>query len=358
MKHFFMKILPAVFIIMCLSACGKFETNNDKIAASKQPTETELTEPSIDSGEKAGVVSLSPSEMEKQNGQIEYIKKVPSKYYSKCKNMGKVEKVNYESRDYMSDEKREIKKTAFVYKPFGYNQNDINKKYNILYLLHGWKMTAGDFFDDSKSDIVNILDNMIEAGEIEPLIVVSATFDMDNKPQSLKKSAMQVAVFHKELRNDLIPYIEKHYNSYAEDTTEEQLKASRGHRAFGGFSLGAITTWHQFIHNLDYIKYFVPMSGGCLIDAKDGVIYRSVETADYIEDIMGIGKWNKNDYRIYQGIGTSDSVWKQIDRQIREMMKREMFTQDNFHYSIIKGGKHNIDACEQFLYYALKDFFG
>ena len=36
--------------------------------------------------------------------------------------------------------------------------------------------------------------------------------------------------------------------------TEEGLQASREHRAFGGFSLGAVTTWYQFIYNLDYIK--------------------------------------------------------------------------------------------------------
>jgi hypothetical protein len=30
---------------------------------------------------------------------------------------------------------------------------------------------------------------------------------------------------------------------------------SREHRAFGGFSLGSVTTWHQFIFNNDIIKY-------------------------------------------------------------------------------------------------------
>lgn len=28
----------------------------------------------------------------------------------------------------------------------GYDEADPGKRYNILYLMHGWHMTAGDFF--------------------------------------------------------------------------------------------------------------------------------------------------------------------------------------------------------------------
>ncbi|MGI6010324.1 MAG: hypothetical protein ACOX8H_02335 [Ruminococcus sp.] len=48
-------------------------------------------------------------------------------------------------------------KPAWVYLPYGYDENDTDIRYNILYLMHGQTMTAGDFLDEGKSDLVNIL---------------------------------------------------------------------------------------------------------------------------------------------------------------------------------------------------------
>lgn len=48
--------------------------------------------------------------------------------------------------------------------------------------MHGWSMQAGDFFDRKKGNLVNLLDRMIENKDIQPLIVVSATFDVLNQP--------------------------------------------------------------------------------------------------------------------------------------------------------------------------------
>ena len=87
--------------------------------------------------------------------------------------------------------------------------------------MHGWTMTAGDFFQSSQNDIVNMLDNMIEKGDIPPVIVVCVTFD--------------ASVFHRDLRDNLIPAIESQFHTYALDVTEEGIQASRNHRAFGGF---------------------------------------------------------------------------------------------------------------------------
>ena len=128
---------------------------------------------------------------------------------------------------------------------------------------------------------MNILDNMIASGDIPPVIVVSATFDAENQPQSFSRSVEELSVFHNDLRENLMPYIEERFHTYAEDVTEEGFEASREHRAFGGFSLGAVTTWYQFIYNLDYIKNFVPMSGDCWIIRTYGGRDYPVETVDY-----------------------------------------------------------------------------
>ena len=290
--------------------------------------------------------------------QTEYISAVPEEYFAPSGHHGQVVEVTYDSRDYTDAAEPAIQKTAYVYLPYGYDEADQETRYDVLYLMHGWTMTAGDFFDPAQSGIVSMLDHMVENGDIPPTIVVCATFDAQNQPQDFSRSVEELSVFHRDLRENLIPYVESHYHTYAEDVTEEGLRASREHRAFGGFSLGAVTTWYQFIYNLDYIKYFVPMSGDCWIMGTYGGLYQPVETVDYLEQVIADGGWSGNDFYIYQGIGTSDPIWNQTDSQIQEMLTRELFTPENLHYAIIEGGRHDVDACERYLYHALQNFFG
>ena len=291
-------------------------------------------------------------------GQTEYISVVPEEYFAPSDHPGQVVEITYDSRDYTDTAEPAIPKTAYVYLPYGYDEADQETRYDVLYLMHGWTMTAGDFFNTAQSGIVSMLDHMVENGDIPPVIVVCATFDAQNQSQGFSRSVEELSVFHRDLRENLIPYVESHYHTYAEDVTEEGLRTSREHRAFGGFSLGAVTTWYQFIYNLDYIKYFVPMSGDCWIMGTYGGRNYPVETVDYLEQVVADGGWSGDDFYIYQGIGTSDPIWDQTDSQIQEMLTRDLFTAENLHYAIIEGGRHDIDACERYLYHALQTFFG
>ena len=291
-------------------------------------------------------------------GQTEYISVVPEEYFAPSDHPGQVVEITYDSRDYTDTAEPAIPKTAYVYLPYGYDEADQETRYDVLYLMHGWTMTAGDFFNTAQSGIVSMLDHMVENGDIPPVIVVCATFDAQNQSQGFSRSVEELSVFHRDLRENLIPYVESHYHTYAEDVTEEGLRTSREHRAFGGFSLGAVTTWYQFIYNLDYIKYFVPMSGDCWIMGNYGGRNYPVETVDYLEQVVADGGWSGDDFYIYQGIGTSDPIWDQTDSQIQEMLTRDLFTAENLHYAIIEGGRHDIDACERYLYHALQTFFG
>ena len=59
-----------------------------------------------------------------------------------------------------------------------------------------------------------------------------------------------------ELVNDLIPAVEGRYHTYAETTDREGIEVSRSHRAIGGFSMGAVTTWYAFDETLNAFRYF------------------------------------------------------------------------------------------------------
>ena len=333
-----------VFTLLSLTACGSEDGTGQY-----QPEQTTQT------AEAAG--NMDREETASQ-AQTEYISTVPEEYFAPSGHPGQVVEITYDSRDYTDPAEPAIQKTAYVYLPYGYDETDEDTRYNILYLMHGWTMTAGDFFDPAQSGIVPMLDHMVENGDIPPVIVVCATFDAQNQSQGFSRSVEELSVFHRDLRENLIPYVESRYHTYAQDVTEEGLRASRAHRAFGGFSLGAVTTWYQFIYNLDYIQYFLPMSGNCWIMGTYGGRNYPVETVDYLEQVVADGGWDGNDFCIYQGIGTSDPIWDQTDSQIQEMLTRNLFTAENLHYAIIEGGRHDIDACERYLYHALQSFFG
>lgn len=291
---------------------------------------------------------------EAENTMTEYTAAIPAGYFTPAAQRGTLEKIEYQTKDYTRNDGKTIIKPAYVYLPYGYDPNDAETRYDILYLMHGWTMTAEDFAQDA---MCTLFDNMISHGDIPPMIIVSATFDAENASQSFGRSVNEIAVFHEDFRKDLVPAVEGRYHTWAADTTEEALKASRTHRAFGGFSLGAVTTWYEFVYDLDIVGSFLPMSGDCWILQTYGGLYQPVETVDYLERVIDEGGWRETDFMIYEGIGTSDGIWDQTDSQIQEMFTRPTFTANNLRYGIKRNGRHDLNACAEYIYNALPLFF-
>ena len=181
---------------------------------------------------------------------------VPAKYdEEEPKQAGTVEEIVYDTKAYATDE-RIVKKTAYVYLPYGYSKD---KQYNILYLMHG---TGDDEKYWLKTNPYNktMLDNMIADRDIEPLIVVTPTFYVeDDCADDLDQLTYS---FAKELRNNLMPEIESVYSTYAKSADDEGFAESRDHRAFAGLSRGAVTMYHSALcQSLDYFSWFGAFSG-------------------------------------------------------------------------------------------------
>ena len=294
----------------------------------------------------------NPKILKNQTG---YTKSIPNEYFINSNHRGKVTKIKYSSKDYATNSKNIIKE-AYVYTPYGYDENNKNIKYNIIYLMHGWTMTAEHYI--YKCNIITLLDNMIQKKIIEPLILVSATFDAENKPQDFGLSVKELKVFHKDFRENLIYAVETKYNTYANRSKNIQdYINSREHRAFGGFSLGSVTTWHQFILNHDIIKYYLPMSGSCWYFGGFADYY-PVETCDYFEKMIKENSLDKKGYFIYATTGLYDGIKHQMDVQMKEMLKRKkIFTIDKVVYFYKFDGCHDLKAVEEYLYNALPLFF-
>ena len=278
---------------------------------------------------------------------------VPAEYTQAAAEQGAVVRLDYESEDYVRDSSP-ITKTAYVYTPYGYNENDTEKQYNILYLMHGWGGHAGEYFDFTATK--NMFDNLIANGDIPPIIIVSATFYNENSSTDFSGSIEEFRVFHQDFENHLMPTVEGRFHTYAKSTSPEDLKASRKHRAFGGFSLGSVTTWLQFCYDYDYIHYFLPMSGSCWYYGTYGD-FRFEDNVDFIEQLVKDEKLDERGYFIYHAVGTEDAVKSQSINMAEEMLSRETFTPDHYVFYQKDGGYHDFNAVQEYLYNALPMFF-
>lgn len=231
----------------------KEETNmtqdQDKIAeAIRQETENVAPETTQEPVTEQGKTLREPT------AEISEI--IPSKYLAyQLTEAGTIESVSYTSYDYFGDG-APITKEANVYLPYGYSRD---KKYNVLYLMHGiggdeneWGMTG------NASEVKRMMDNLIYNGDIEPFIVVTPNGRPSSNHAANGSDFNSFYVFGQELRNDLIPFIEKTYSTYAEyDENGYDLSATREHRAMAGLSMGGMQTINIGIGEcVDLFGYF------------------------------------------------------------------------------------------------------
>lgn len=279
---------------------------------------------------------------------------VPDEYREKASKQGKVTQLDYFSKDYLNGE-AETEKTAYVYTPAGYDEKDKGTKYDIIYLLHGWGGNAEDHF--KKESTKNIIDNMIERGDIPPVIIVTPTLYTENSKKDFAGSLKEAKVFYRDFEENLMPEVETRFNTYAESTSQKGLEDSRDHRIFGGFSLGSVATWQILCNDFDYVSGYLPMSGACLYYGS----FTDVQTeknVDVIEQTVKEKNTDDKDYYIYFTTGTQDFIKSQSLLQAKEMLDRDqVFTSEHFCFYRKKDGLHDREAVEEYLYNGLPRFF-
>jgi S-formylglutathione hydrolase FrmB len=225
-------------------------------------------------------------------------------------------------------------------------------------------------------ELKNIIDNMIANGDMEPMIVVTPTFygvknNLKNDPAlSLVANVdhilpiVETEYFHDELMNDLIPFVEAKYNTYAATSGKEDLIASRGHRAFGGFSMGSVTTWYTFINCLDYFKYFIPLSGDCWVSGPKAGGKMAKETAQYLAKAAKESGYAPKDYYLFCATGDQDIAYPNMKPQMdamKELTDSFIYSPDtkegNFYFIECEGGVHTWHWVNQYIYDILPDLF-
>lgn len=343
------RIILLLCVLMLVGIPVSCAKASDQPQQQKKQNETEAS--SEDTKEPSDVTSLENKEVMEQTG---YTTAVPSSYKAASDHPGTVTRVDYDSKDYVRDGAA-ITKTAYVYTPYGYDENDEETRYNIIYLMHGWSGHAGEYFEYTSTK--NVFDHLIENGDIPPVIIVSATFYNDNSDTGFSGSIAEFRRFHRDFEENLMPTVEGRFHTYAKSASNEDLKASRDHRAFGGFSLGSVTTWLQFCYDTDYIRYFLPMSGSCWYYGTYGD-FQIERNVDFIEQLVKDNDLDERGYFIYHAVGTQDAVKSQSIDMAEEMLERfDVFTPEHYMFHLKDGGYHDFDTVQEYLYNALPLFF-
>ncbi len=296
------------------------------------------------------------------------IEEVPVGYNQACKASGTIETLEYTAKDYTGSDK-EGKKRARVYLPNGYDEE---REYPIFYLMHGSGDDESWYFGEtektSDSFLGNLLDHMIAGGELEPCIVCTPTY----KNEYCQEDSQCTKVFYNELVNDLIPALEgKYATAYRrlceerEDEEEQDSFVQKAEektrlcRAFGGFSMGALTTWNVFQHSLKEVGFFMPVSG------EDWGVSGSEKQAEVMVSSVEEQQISPEDFRLFAGCGgESDLAYSGMVDMLEAMREQneifgytEDFSTGNFYYGIWEKGGHDVRTVCTMVYNGLPQFF-
>ena len=190
----------------------------------------------------AGLVCCAaPSLAESAAALPELPDKLPAAYrVAPQEGCGTVGKITYPSTDYTADDGTEVMKNALVYLPAGYSED---QRYDLLVLCHGIGGDENEWgFRSPGSVAKSIVDRLIAEGAIKPLIIVMpngrSTANYSDKSFGNMQSFYS---FGREIRNDLLPWIDSHYATYGADLPEDPA-AARAHRYMAGLSMGGMQT--------------------------------------------------------------------------------------------------------------------
>ncbi len=137
---------------------------------------------------------------------------------------------------------------AFVYTPPGYG-SDKSKRYPVLYLQHGWGEDETAWSNQGHANL--IMDNLIAEGKIKPFIIVM-TYGMTNEIKWGGIRSFDITPFQTVLCDELIPYVDAHFNTIADQP----------HRAMAGLSMGGMETHTITLNKPEVFSHYALLSGG------------------------------------------------------------------------------------------------
>src|SRR6188508_2306019 len=141
---------------------------------------------------------------------------------------------------------------AFIYLPPGYTTNR-NQRYPVVYLLHGYGLTAERWMSFTK--LAEAADKDIAAGTMRDMILVNP--DAFTKYSgSMYSASPTTGDWESYIADDLVAYVDRHYRTIA----------NRMSRGLGGHSMGGYGTVRIGMKRPDVFSSMYIMSACCLMN--------------------------------------------------------------------------------------------
>ena len=261
---------------------------------------------------------------------------VPESYKESCSEMGSLAMFSYTVTS-EKDADVTTEKTAYIYTPYGY---DAANRYDILYLLHGGGGNEREWLVHTKL----IIDNMIQLGEANSMIIVTPTLYYPDGfcDEADGKSDTSITQFASELRNALIPAVEAQYSSFAGgDVSEGNLIATREHRGIAGLSMGSMHILNcALMRNLDLFSWYGSFSGAGATAADISAALHSEAFEPYGIDYLFVAN------------GTADFSYEGHIALMKELEQIEdkLTDGENFSISVFEDAAHDWPNWEMALY--------
>jgi len=297
-----------------------------------------------------------PDNYEETIGKIDPI---PGEIWQPANQQGTIEEIHYD----VVKNGQKLNKRAQVYVPYGYNKKDKNARYNVVYLMHGGGDNTTSFLTPPNDwlPLKQVLDHLIEQGKMKPVLVVCPTFYNDDQnigANRMDDATKQTRDFHIELQNNLIPTIAAKYNTYLQGKADSvAIAATREHRAFGGFSMGALCTWYQLAYGISAVRNYIPLSGDIWTYDAEGKKQDANKSAEWMADMVNASAY-ANDFQVYGYSGSKDMAGepeKNVIKALRDYAPTFRYggMNGNLRFSMKEGGQHFYGDINQYLYYCL-----
>jgi enterochelin esterase family protein len=177
-----------------------------------------------------------------------------------------------------------------IYTPPNYDR--VSTRYPVLYLIHGAGSDDTAWTAQGRAHL--ILDNLIADGKLKPLVVVMpdayAYPIMSAEANAPDAQPRQVAMFTKDLIEDLIPFVGANY----------RVNNDREHRAIAGLSLGG---GRALTIGLAHVEVFSRVAG------FSAALVAGVSKDSFPEVVANPKKLNDGLKLLWVGCGTEDTLF-------------------------------------------------
>jgi enterochelin esterase-like enzyme len=201
----------------------------------------------------------------------------------------------------------------YMYTPPGYDENT-SEKYPVLYIMHGGGEDERGWATQGKTDL--IIDNLIAEKKAVPMIVImlDGNFPLNGFGEEV------LIVLEKELKQSIIPFVEKNY----------RVKADAKNRALAGLSMGGIQTLYAGVNNTDMFSYLGVFSSGWIQPAQN-----DLANAQYAFMKNNTDKINANLKQLWIAMGGKEDIaWKNCNAMLSKFDEMKI----KYTYSEYPGG--------------------